>query len=87
MTDRFETTVASLNGPAVHAFPVTPDDATALPETTRALYVGSGGAVSAELQSGAVATFAAVAAGSVLPVRIVRVLATGTTASGLVGLV
>ncbi|WP_137155243.1 hypothetical protein [Rhizobium sp. FKL33] len=87
MTDRFETTTASLNGPAIHAFPVTPDDTAALPETTRALYVGSGGAVTAELQSGAVATFAAVAAGAILPARIVRVLATGTTASSLVGLV
>lgn len=87
MTDRFETTVASLNGPAIHAFPVTPDDAAALPETTRALYVGGSGAVTAELQSGAVATFAALSAGSILPARIVRVLATGTTASGLVGLV
>jgi hypothetical protein len=87
MTDRFETTVASLNGPAVHAFAVTPDDAARLPETTRALYVGTSGAVTAELQSGALATFAALASGSILPARIVRVLATGTTASGLVGLV
>jgi hypothetical protein len=87
MTDRFETTTASLSGPAIHAFPVTPDDAAALPETTRALYVGSSGAVTAELQSGSVATFAALAAGSILPARIVRVLAAGTTASGLIGLV
>ena len=40
MTDRFETTVASLNGPAIHAFPVTPDDAAALLARVWVLLVG-----------------------------------------------
>ncbi|MBU1175699.1 MAG: hypothetical protein KKH72_09890 [Alphaproteobacteria bacterium] len=87
MTDRFSNRAASLEGPAIHGFAVTPSDATPLAETTRALYVGTAGNVSLTFASGASATFTGLAAGSILPVRAVSVLATGTTASGLVALV
>jgi hypothetical protein len=87
MPDRFKHSSPSLNGPAAHAFAVTPNDSTDLSETTRALYVGVSGNVAAVMASGASATFSAVQAGTTLPVRATRVLATGTTASSIVGLV
>lgn len=86
MPDRFQYSTPSLSGPAAHAFAVTPSDSTDVAETTRALYVGIGGAVAAVMASGASVTFGAVASGTVLPVRVTRVLATGTTASAILGL-
>jgi hypothetical protein len=53
---------------------------------TRALYVGTGGTVAAVLQSGAAVSFANLGSGTLLPVRLRQVKATGTTASGLVGM-
>lgn len=87
MTDRFAHTAGSLSSPATHAFAITPADGDDLPETTRAIYVGAGGAIALRMQSGAVVTMAGVPQGTLLPLRADRILATGTTASGLVGLV
>lgn len=87
MPDRFQYSTPSLSGPAAHAFAVTPNDSTDLSETTRALYVGTSGSVAAVMASGTTVTFASVQSGTTLPVRVTRVLATGTTASTIVGLV
>lgn len=86
MPDRFQNNAPSLSGPAAHAFAVTPNNSTDLPETTRALYVGGSGAIAAVMASGASVTFTAVVAGTILPVRVNRVLSTGTTATAIVGL-
>lgn len=87
MPDRFQTSSPSLSGPASHAFAVTPHDSNSLAETTRALYVGAAGSVAVTMASGSNATFAGLAGGSILPVRATKVLATGTTATDIVGLV
>ncbi|MFK0332444.1 hypothetical protein ACIQUB_15050 [Rhizobium sp. NPDC090275] len=87
MSDRFASHTPSLTGPASGGFPITPDDTMALPETTRALYVGGGGSLAVEMASGAVLTFEGVADGMLLPLRVSRVRASGTTASGIIGLV
>lgn len=87
MPDRFQYSTPSLSGPAAHAFAVTPNDSTDLAETTRALYVGTAGSVAAIMASGASVAFGSVASGTVLPVRVTRVLAAGTTASAILGLV
>ena len=87
MPDRFQYSTPSLSGPAAHAFAVTPNDSSDLSETTRAIYVGGAGSVTAVMASGASVTFASVPSGTTLPVRVTRVLATGTTASTIVGLV
>ena len=87
MPDRFSANAASLSGPASHAFPIIPSDTTDLTEAVRALYVGTGGAVSLRTVSGSAATFLTVSAGSILPVRADRVLQTGTTAGDIVGLI
>jgi len=87
MPDRFSSNVPSLTSPATHGFAVTPSDTLDLSEMTRAIYVGSGGTLALRLLSGQTVTFAGIAAGSILPVRADRVLATGTTAGSIVGLV
>ncbi len=87
MTDRFASRAQSLEGPANHGFAVTPSDATPLDETSRALYVGSAGDLAVVMASGAAVNFAGIAAGTLLPVRVLSVMATGTTASDIVALV
>jgi hypothetical protein len=74
-------------GPASHGFAVTPSDSTLLAETTRGIYVGTGGTIAALMLSGASVTFTAVPSGAILPVRLTKIMATGTTASGIVALV
>jgi hypothetical protein len=83
--DRFDGHASGLDAPAAHGFEITPDDATDLPEITRAIYVGGGGTLVARLQSGAELIFAGVPSGSILPIRTVRVTTAGT-ATSLVGL-
>ncbi|GGF33415.1 hypothetical protein GCM10011321_25750 [Youhaiella tibetensis] len=87
MPGRYRNRAENLEGPAAHGFSVTPDDATALPEITRALYVGVDGDVSVEFVSGANALLAGVPGGTLLPIRVAKVLASGTTAEEIVGLV
>lgn len=69
-------------------FAITPNDSTDLSYITRGLYVGGAGDIvlRAEDNSSNV-TLVAVPAGSVLPIRVKRVLSTGTSATNLVGLV
>lgn len=87
MPDRYASFTPGLESPATHGFSVSPNDSADLPETTRALFVGNDGAVSLVLASGASVVLAGVAGGAVLPLRVKRVLATGTTAGAIVGLV
>ena len=87
MPDRFSQNAASLLAPATHGFSIVPSDSADLAETTRAVYCGVGGDVVATLQSGATVLFTNVTAGALLPIRLTKVAATGTTATGLVGLV
>jgi hypothetical protein len=86
MSDSFKDHQPGLESPAGHAIAITPSDALALSAATRAIYVGGGGALRVAMVSGAVVTLAGVQAGQVYPLRLVQVLATGTTATGLVGL-
>jgi hypothetical protein len=87
MSDSFATTSPGLSGPAGHAFAVTPNDGANLAVVTRGLYVGTGGDLSLILKGdSAPVSLAGVASGSVLPLRVARVRATGTTASDIVGL-
>ena len=76
----------SADGPATRGFTITASDETDLAGSTRALYVGTSGDVSVVLSSGDAVTLEGVAGGTLLPLRLKRVLASGTTAGGLVGL-
>ena len=75
-----------LDSPATNADAVIPADGADLGFVSRALYIGGGGDVRATMLGGQVVTFKALAAGSILPVRVARVMATGTTATHIVGL-
>jgi len=86
MTDRHTNRAASLTGPAGHGFAITPDDDNDLERPVRALYVGNAGSIAVTFASGTEVVLNGVAGGTVLPIRVVRVRATGTTAGALVGL-
>lgn len=72
------------NAPAENAFAVTPNDSTDLTHSSRALFVGGAGDVKVDTKGGDTVTFVGVTAGAILPVRVTRVYATGTTATSIV---
>ncbi len=86
MADDFLTHETSLTSPAVGADLIVPNDTVALPKSTRAIYVGSAGNLRVQFVSGDVVTLSNVQAGVIYPLRAALVLATGTTAGGLLGL-
>lgn len=71
-------------GIATDAFAITPHDTNA--QLAAALYTGSGGSIAVRTDAGTTLTFANVTAGTILPVKVNRVLSTGTTATGIIGL-
>lgn len=85
MTDRFETYVAGLEAPASDLFDIVPDDGADLALATRAVNVAVSGTVRVTTVSGTTATVY-IAAGVAFPVRAARVHASGTSATGIVGL-
>jgi hypothetical protein len=64
---------------------ITPSNTVDLPRPSDAINVGAAGTLAAVLQTNQVVTLT-VTAGAVLPLRVRRVNATGTTATGLVAL-
>lgn len=73
----------SVNGPASNAEAVTPG-AGALSNTTRALFVGTGGDVTVTMAGGGSVQFTNVPDGTTLPIRVTHV--TAATASDIVAL-
>ena len=84
MSEPYEKGSLSLNAPLQGAFAITPDDATLLPQHTRQLRITTGGDLRVEFISGVVATIP-VWSQDVIDLRVVRVFATGTTATGIYG--
>ena len=75
----------SLESPAYSAAAVTPSDSADMTYVSRGIYVGVTGDVAVNMAgSGAGVTFKAVPAGTLLPIAVARVLATGTTATNIV---
>jgi hypothetical protein len=85
MTDTFENHARSLTSPPEHGAAMIPDDASDLPFATRAIYVGGAGDLALRLLGGGQVVHANVPAGTLLPIRAARVLASGTTAAHVVG--
>lgn len=78
--------VSDLTWPATEAVAVTPSDGADLAQATRALYIGVTGDVTVDMaESGSTILFKAVPVG-ILPVRVKRVRATGTTATNILAL-
>ena len=75
-----------LEAPALEADPVTPDDSNDLVSVTRALYIGGTGNVTVRMKGKTTSvTFVAVPVG-ILPIRVDRVLVSGTTATSIVAM-
>lgn len=74
---------AGLTAPLAAAEPVTPSDGSDLSHVSRALWVGAGGDLRVTMADGATVTYPDLAAGW-HPIRVSRVLATGTDAAGIV---
>lgn len=80
-TDQAGTSIAA----GFDAFAITPSDATEI--AARFLYVGGAGDVAVQTFGGATVTFVGVPGGTFMPVRAQKVMATNTTATGIVGLI
>lgn len=83
MPDIFEDRSSGLESPGYDAATVTPSDSTDLAITSRALYVGTAGNLRVTTASGSIVTFANAPEG-MLPMRVSRVHASGTTAADIV---
>lgn len=84
--EKYDTRASQPTAPAGHGFAIIPDDENDLPRETRAIYVGGQGNLSVTLSSGDEVALVSVPSGAVLPLRAIRIRATGTTATNLVGL-
>lgn len=85
--DPFTLTIDSLIAPAQNCFAVTPHDTAALPLVTKSIYIGLGGDLAVlPLQGETAVIFRNLPDGMMLDVRARAILATGTTASDIVGL-
>ena len=87
MKDTFSGFTHGLTAPLRGGFDITPDDTSELSEVTRAVYVGQGGDMAIELSGGGSVVLKGLKPGVIYPLRLARVLATGTTATDLVGMV
>ena len=85
--DQFDAHHTGLNSPVSGGFNIVPDDGADLPQVTRGLLLTGAGDVMAVLKNGDTLVLPNLSAGVIYPIRIARVLATGTTATGLKGLV
>ena len=86
ITDFFETLASGLNSPANGGFDITPDDDADLATLPRALMVGGAGAPAVICKDGSALTLPGLTTGAIYPIRVRRVLATGTTATDIKGL-
>lgn len=80
MEDAFQNLSSGLESPALRHFPVSPSDTEDLPVRPRSIYCNTAGTVALRDVDGTDVTYS-VTAGTILPVRCSRVLATGTTAT------
>ena len=85
MSDPFSDFATSLESPASNAYDIVPDDNADIQIITRALNVSAEGTVRITTHLGQIVTLY-VAAGGAFPIRARRVWATGTSATGIVGL-
>lgn len=69
-----------------HAAAITPSDAAALSPPSGRLFVGGAGNLKVDTIGGETVTFTGVVAGSLIPVRAIKVYATGTTATNIAAL-
>lgn len=83
MADLFENRASGLESPAHSGADITPSDSSNLSTTSRALWVGGSGDLRVTMAGGQTVTLRNAPTG-MCPIRVIRVHATGTTATGLV---
>ncbi|MDQ0349731.1 spike base protein, RCAP_Rcc01079 family [Ancylobacter vacuolatus] len=86
MADTFANFSTGLTAPADDAFAITPADGADLAILPRALWIGGAGTVKVTMKGGGEVTFTH-PGGAPLDIRARRVWSTGTTATGIIGLV
>lgn len=88
MSDHFKDHTAGLSSPAHSGSHISPNDSDKLSVYSRALFVGGAGSLAVELvgQPGSVITMSQVQPGVIYPLRVSKVLATGTTATNIISL-
>lgn len=85
MPDIFEDRTGGLESPGYRAQDVAPSDNSDLAFTSRALFVGTPGDICLRTAGGDTVTLRNVG-GGLVPLRVARVFATGTTAAGIVAI-
>ena len=84
--DKFSERTVATSDPAYSARSLTPNDILDLNIVSRALYVGGAGDLSGEMLGGQSVVFAGLTAGTIIPIRVRKVKASGTTATEIVAL-
>ena len=84
--DKFSAFADSPSGPATALLEIHPNDETDLPQILSGLNVATPGTVRVTTRDGSVGSVF-VTAGTVFPLRVTRIWATGTTATGIYGLI
>lgn len=76
---------ADSTAPAERAAVVTPHDTNTI-ENTRSVFVGGAGNIKVTMHDGTDVTFVGVGAGTFMPIQVIRVFATGSTATSILAL-
>lgn len=83
----YEEEVKMVASGAQKAVAITPNDSTNLTQVTKGIYVGVSGDLKVILRNDTEAiTFTGISSGMIHPIEAKRVLATGTTATGVLGI-
>ncbi len=85
--DRFNSYSDNVTAPAMRAQAILPSDTVTLAEIPKALYIGTGGNLNLiAVGDTAIVAFRNIQPGTILPVRVAKVMQTGTTAADIVAL-
>ena len=87
MADHFQNLADAPDFQSRRLVAITPHDTNDLAYVTKAVYIGTGGTISIIAADDTAAVSLTVQDGAVLPIRAKRIRATGTTATGIVGMI
>jgi len=85
-TDKFSRHERRLDSPGFDAEEVNPGVQEELTVPSRGIYVGGTGDLEVQMYSGNQVSFLGIQGGTLLPIRVKKVLSSGTTATGIVSL-